>query len=87
MGLGNNTSTNVFTELSGNWSQVVCGAYHTMALSAGTNQWFGTGYNIDGQLGTGDNTDTNVFIPLPGNWSQMVCGYYYTIALSALTLS
>ena len=85
LGLGDNSDRNVFTPLTGNWSQMVCGGIHTMTLSAGTTKWFGTGYNGNGQLGLGDNSDRNVFTPLAGNWSQMTCGVYHTMALSADT--
>jgi alpha-tubulin suppressor-like RCC1 family protein len=89
LGLGDNSSRNVLTPLTGNWSQMVCGGDFgdgfTMALSAGTTKWFGTGYNGWGQLGLGDNSDRNVLTPLTGNWSQMVCGGDYTMALSADT--
>ena len=64
---------------------MVCGYYHTIALSAGTTKWFGTGRNTEGQLGLGNNADRNAFTPLTGNWSQMACGAYDTIALSAGT--
>jgi alpha-tubulin suppressor-like RCC1 family protein len=79
-------NVNLFTTpLTGNWSQVVCGFIHTMALSAGTTRWFGTGFNGVGALGLGDNSDRNVFTPLTGNWSQMVCGDSFTMAQSAGT--
>jgi alpha-tubulin suppressor-like RCC1 family protein len=79
-------NVNLFTTpLTGNWSQVVCGHSHTMALSTGTNKWFGAGYNGSGALGLIDNSDRNVLTPLTGNWSQMVCGAYHTMALSAGT--
>ena len=86
LGLGNNSARNVFTALTGNWSQMSCGGYHTMALSAGTTKWFSTGYNADGQLGLGDNSARNAFTALTGNWSQMACGGSHTMALSATTL-
>ena len=89
LGLGDNSSRNVLTPLTGNWSQMVCGGDFgddfTMALSAGTTKWFGTGYNGWGQLGLGDNSDRNVLTPLTGNWSQMVCGVNQTMAQSADT--
>ena len=56
-----------------------------MALSAGTDKWFGTGHNIFGTLGLGDNSNRNAFTPLTGNWSQMACGNFDTMALSAGT--
>jgi alpha-tubulin suppressor-like RCC1 family protein len=79
-----------YTALTGNWSQMACGAYHTMALSAGTSKVYATGYNIWGQLGLGNNTyvlnsDTYSFSAVPGNWSKVVCGYGHTMALSAGT--
>jgi hypothetical protein len=56
---------------------------HTMALSAGTNAWFGTGANGNGQLGLGDEVQRNTFTQLTGNWSQMFGGNNFTMALSA----
>jgi alpha-tubulin suppressor-like RCC1 family protein len=91
LGLGDNTNKYTpthrytLTPLTGNWSQMVCGGDHTMALSAGTTKWFGTGENLDGQLGLGDTTNRNTLTPLTGNWSQMVCGVHHTMALSAGT--
>jgi alpha-tubulin suppressor-like RCC1 family protein len=93
LGLGNNGASTYRTTLSaltGNWSQVICGAYHTMALSAGTDKWFGTGANSFGQLGLGYSSTTspfglNVLTALTGNWSQVACGKYHTMALSAGT--
>jgi len=85
LGLGNTSNRNVFTALTGNWSQVICSTAHTMAQSAGTTNWFGTGYNGFGQLGLNDNSNRNVFTALTGNWSQMVCGGAYTMAQSAGT--
>jgi len=94
LGLGNfGTSRNTFTALTaswlpaGNWSQIACGLYHTMALSAGTTQLFGTGSNQFGQCGIGADADVNrnTFTQLTGNWSQVACGDNYTMALSAGT--
>jgi alpha-tubulin suppressor-like RCC1 family protein len=82
LGLGYYSNRNTLTPLTGNWSQMVCGLFHTMALSAGTTKWFGTGGNLEGQLGLGDNAGRNTLIPLTGNWSQMVCGGYHTMAIS-----
>ena len=85
LGLGDSSSRNVLTPLTGNWSQMVCGGDFTMALSADTTKWFSTGRNTTGQLGLGDNSDRNVLTPLTGDWSQMVCGRRHTMALSAGT--
>jgi len=83
LGLSDNSFRTRFTALTGDWSQIVCGVYHTMALSAGTTKWFGTGSNAFGELGLGDNSNKNRFIALTGDWSQMVCKLYSTLALSA----
>jgi hypothetical protein len=78
---GNIYYNNTFTQLTGDWSQMVCGQYHTMALSAGTNnKWFGTGYNTSGQLGLGNTTNGNTFTALTGSWLQMSCGGTFTMA-------
>ena len=88
LGLGDSGSATdrlTFIALTGNWSQVRCGGYHTMALSAGTTRLFGTGNNSSGQLGLSDTTNRNTFTALTGNWSQVICGSELTIALSADT--
>jgi alpha-tubulin suppressor-like RCC1 family protein len=56
-----------------------------MALSAGTDRWFGTGYNGNGQLGLGDTTQRTTFTQLTGNWSQIAGGSNHTMALSTGT--
>jgi alpha-tubulin suppressor-like RCC1 family protein len=86
LGLGNTVSRNVFTPLTGNWSQMSCGAIHTMALSAGTNALFCTGDNSTGALGLGDTVRRTSFTRVAGDWSQMAGGRFYTMALSALQL-
>jgi alpha-tubulin suppressor-like RCC1 family protein len=85
LGIGTYVDTNVFTALTGNWSQMACGYNHTMALSAGTTKWFGAGSNTYGSLGIGNNAPSNVLSAVPGDWSQMFCGEEYTMALSART--
>ena len=101
LGLGNNPGYNTYggsgvkyntlTALTGNWSQMACGGFFTMALSAGTNKLFSTGSNSDGQLGIGtsdtfDSQNMNLFTtPLTGNWSQVVCGRSFAMAMSAGT--
>jgi hypothetical protein len=65
---------------------MVCGANQTMAQSADTTKWFGTGRNTFGQLGLGDNSNRNALTPLTGNWYQMACGSAHTMAMSATTL-
>jgi hypothetical protein len=85
LGIGTYVDTNVFTALTGNWSQMACGYSHTMALSAGTTKWFGAGSNTYGSLGIGNNAPSNVLSAVPGDWSQMFCGEEYTMALSART--
>jgi len=78
---------NTFAQLplSGNWSQIKGGFLFSMALSAGINRLFCTGFNSEGQLGTGDTTQRNTFTVLTGDWSNVVCGRSYTMALSAGT--
>jgi alpha-tubulin suppressor-like RCC1 family protein len=78
-------SRNTFTALTGNWSDVVCGQYHTIALSANTSKWFGAGWNYYGQLGFSSSIQKlPAFTELPGNFSQMACGYDFTMALSSM---
>lgn len=86
LGIGNTSNRNTFVQVSGNWSDVVCGGFHTFALSANTSyKWFGTGKNTDGQLGIGTKASRSSFIELPGNWSMIAAGNNHTIALSANT--
>jgi hypothetical protein len=57
-----------------------------MALSAGTNKWFGAGDNSSGQLGIGNTSSTGTFqTALTGYWSQVSAGQSHTMALSAGT--
>ena len=91
LGLGDYTNRNTFTALTGNWSQLSPGYIHTVALSAGTNKWFGTGANyypdfsIVGSYGLGEEEKSSVFVQLTGDWSQMIAGINLTMAQSANT--
>jgi alpha-tubulin suppressor-like RCC1 family protein len=86
LGLGNLVDKNTFTQLTGNWSQVICGGSHNMALSADTTKWFATGNNFNGQLGIGNPLVVgyrfNTFTALTGNWSQVICCSSLTMAFS-----
>jgi alpha-tubulin suppressor-like RCC1 family protein len=88
LGLGDNNNRAVFTALTGDWVQISCGGYHTMALSADsvfTRKLFAAGDNTYGQLGLGDNVNRNEFTQLTGNWDYVYCGPQYTMALSSGT--
>ncbi|MCM8826412.1 MAG: filamentous hemagglutinin N-terminal domain-containing protein, partial [Candidatus Omnitrophica bacterium] len=78
-------------------SQIVCGGYHTVALSRDGSRVYAWGNNYYGQLG--DGTATNRTTPVlvkglggvgylgdginGGPISQIVAGYYHTIALKS----
>jgi alpha-tubulin suppressor-like RCC1 family protein len=85
MGIGNITSTYSVTAIPGNWSKLVAGGGHTMALSAGTTKLFATGDNLYGQLGLGDIADRTSFAQVPGDWSDVECGFYSSYAKQAGT--
>lgn len=85
LGQGDTVSRNVFTPLSGEWDDAKSGSNHFVALSAGTNKWYGTGSSLQGQLGL--NVSTNIYrlTPLSGNWNKLVCNGNFIYALSAGT--
>ena len=87
LGLGNNVDTNTFIQLTGQWEDVACGSTCMFAKSAGTNRWFGTGYNRS--LGAGfDAINYNTLTPLTGEWRIIVPSgknATFTMAISAGT--
>ena len=86
LGLGNNTSRNIFTQVTTNINdikQITCSGAHTFILKNDGSVW-SCGYNNAGQLGLGDNTDRNTFTQVTTNISdikQIVCGFYHTFIL------
>lgn len=71
LGLGDTISRNIFTPLTGSWQEVVCGSSHTLALSTGTNKWYGTGNSLQGQLGLNISTNIYRLTPLSGEWQKL----------------
>ena len=67
-----------------NIKQIICGSYHTIALTNSNEIWV-WGYNNCGQLGLGHNQDQNSpqKLNLP-NIKKIICGVYHTIALTNL---
>ncbi len=58
LGLGHNYSVNVPTKLNFKANEIVCGGYHTIAITDdGLYVW---GHNFSGQLGLGHNLYLNV---------------------------
>jgi alpha-tubulin suppressor-like RCC1 family protein len=87
LGLGNSgsgTNRTTFTQLTGNWSQIICNfaSQHTMAQAAGTNVWFGTGNNFSGALGLGSTGSYNTFTALTGIWNPIA-----SVAISNTTMA
>lgn len=88
--LGLNTTTNAkqFTQESGgatNWDKVDGGEKHTAALNT-DNKIFGSGLNIDGQLGLGDNVNVSVFTQESSSavtWTEVACGGNHTMGLKS----
>jgi len=63
--------------------QISCGGYHSFAIKIDGTLW-GTGRNVEGQLGIGDNIDTITFFDQIGtdnDWKNISCGRYHTIAI------
>jgi uncharacterized repeat protein (TIGR02543 family) len=90
LGLGNNASPNVFTEMTGlngkNITAIAAGNYHTIALGSDGKVW-AAGWNYYGQLGLGDTADTNVFTEVTGlngkNITAIATGRNHTMALGS----
>jgi alpha-tubulin suppressor-like RCC1 family protein len=78
-----NTPTPIVITTS-NWSNIACGANHTIAIKSDGTLW-AWGNNFFGQLGDG----TTVYKNLPTqittgtNWSKISAGWYHTIALQS----
>jgi len=83
MGKGT-TGTTTFTAIEGNWDRFETAPFHTFALSANTNIWFGCGENDIGQLGLGDeNNRYDSFERIPGEFKEMYpLNSVTTVALS-----
>lgn len=60
LGLGNNTSTNVLTQVgtSNTWFAISAGDVHSLAMETTTSLW-STGRGLEGQLGIGTNVANN----------------------------
>jgi alpha-tubulin suppressor-like RCC1 family protein len=82
LGLGNNLSTEVFTQLStefNNPNKIALGGGNTFIEKSDGTVW-ACGYNDFSQLGLGDTLDRNVFTQLPDVTfpSKIACGYNHT---------
>jgi alpha-tubulin suppressor-like RCC1 family protein len=67
-----------------NWTRVVCGYEHTMALKTDGTLW-AWGSNGNGRLGIGSTVDQlNPVQVSPGSsWSAVACGQYFTVAVKS----
>ena len=77
-----------FVPMTGNWSKIVPGQTYTFAKSAGTNKWFGGGWNNGGSLSLGSsvyNTSGAPFQPISGTYDDIFALFSTTIALTSYT--
>ena len=88
LGLGNNTNTNVPTQVGEgtSWASVATGALHTLAVKTDGTLW-AWGYNYSGQLGLGNNgrgTDKNVPTQVGEgtDWASVAAGASHTLAVN-----
>jgi alpha-tubulin suppressor-like RCC1 family protein len=74
-----------FTAVTGDWDKVVCGWFHTFALSG--KKLFGTGINGSPSiLGIGNTlSGVNQFTPITGSWDDIVTCLSHSFALSSGT--
>ncbi len=75
LGIGNNDSKNVPTQVTGSWLKVAAGKHHTLAIKSGETLW-SWGENATGQLGNGswDNTNTPGQIGTQADWGIIAAG-------------
>ena len=69
-------SKNIFTPLTGEWSDIKAPTNNSYLLSAGTYTWFAVGNNENSQLGQGPwtagVTRSSVLTAISGNWERLV---------------
>jgi alpha-tubulin suppressor-like RCC1 family protein len=89
LGLGDNVSRNVFTEITDlkdkNITAIAAGRLHSFALSKG-GKVYAVGLNENGQLGLGDNVSRNTFTEITNlrdkNITAIAAGRFHSFALS-----
>jgi alpha-tubulin suppressor-like RCC1 family protein len=82
--IGNSLATNeVYIAISGDWSTVACGQYHSIGLRTNRTLW-GWGDNRYCQMGTrdGESRYTPTQIGTDSIWSDIVCGANHIIGMA-----
>jgi alpha-tubulin suppressor-like RCC1 family protein len=71
-------------QVSGTYTQIVAGIYHSLALRA-DGSLYSWGSNDQGQLGLGPNAGNLISSPtlVPGTYMVFAAGFYHTLALAA----
>jgi len=86
LGLGDKIQTNTFQQevgLDTDWSFVVGGAYHVVAIKTNGEMW-GVGRCYDGELGLGSRINVTEYTQIDtGNWSKIACGAWHTMAIKS----
>ncbi|MBU1537291.1 lamin tail domain-containing protein [Myxococcota bacterium] len=80
--LGDGTTTNhtspvLVTPVSGTYSEIKVGQYHTCSIVGG-DELYCWGGNASGQLGDGTTTDNPVPTQIPGSWMSFLVGASFT---------
>jgi len=74
LGLGDTFKRSSPVQLAGQWSQVVLGNRHTLAVKSGSTLW-GWGGNSGGQLGNGDTINRSSPVQIAGTWLMLAGGF------------
>ena len=69
--------TQVTTNINNDVKDVKCGEEHTLILKTDGTVW-GTGRNLNGQLGIGNTSDQKVFVKATDNVKSIACNYYHS---------
>ena len=83
LGLGDASSRNIFTKITGDVKSAYCGSGHTLILKNDGTLW-GCGRNNYGQLGLGDTTNRKTFTQITtnaDNIKSVYCGGNHTFIL------
>jgi len=84
LGLGDNVTREVWTQVPGEWIDFACSpyVYFTLAVKSDGTLW-ASGHNNYGQLGLGDEVDRNVFtqVGTSNAWAKVACGSFYSMAI------
>ncbi len=80
LGLGHNNDVNVPTKLNFKANKIICGSFHTIAIT--DDDLYVWGCNRNGQLGLGHNNDVRGPTKLNFKANKIVCGSLHTIAIT-----